>query len=313
MLKIRTFILVLTFIMASALYAEPAQLKTPTGTLYGTLELPQNASRPCPIALIIAGSGPTDRDGNNPLLGGSNNSLKMLAQGLATQGIASLRYDKRGIGQSAEAMLAEEDLRFETLAEDAVLWTRQLQQDPRFSGVTVIGHSEGASLGLLAAGMAQLQTYVSIAGPGQPAGDMILSQVSSQLPEDLLKKCQEIVAALTDGKTVDDVPPALGALFRPSVQPYIISWFRYKPTVEIASFSGRILIVQGTSDIQVTVDDAQALAKAQPRAELLIIPGMNHVLKDTPAQRDKQLASYSDPSLPINQTLVDAIARFIGK
>jgi fermentation-respiration switch protein FrsA (DUF1100 family) len=311
MIKIRALVIALTFIMTSAIYAEPVQLKTTTGTIYGTLEFPQNISAPYQVALIIAGSGPTDRDGNSALLPGPNNSLKMLAESLAAQGIASLRYDKRGIGQSAAAMVDEKELRFETLIEDACLWGQQLKNDGRFSRLTVIGHSEGALIGLVAAKQVKADAFVSIAGASQPAGELILQQVASQLPEELEQKCREIVEALNRGETVSDVPTHLAALFRPSVQPYLISWFRYKPVEEIGKFPGQILIVQGTSDIQVSEEDAKALAKAQPRAELLIIPGMNHVLKNTPSEREKQLASYSDPSLPINQTLVDAIARFV--
>lgn len=313
MLKIHSLIIALTFIMAPALYAEPALLETSTGTLHGTLELPQNVSAPCPVALIIAGSGPTDRDGNSALLPGPNNSLKMLAEGLAAQGIASLRYDKRGIGQSAAAMVEEKDLRFETLIEDARLWGQQLKGDTRFSRLTVIGHSEGALIGSVAAIQGKADAFVSIAGASQPAGELILTQVGSQLPQELVEKCRKIIEALNRGETVSNVPPHLAALFRPSVQPYLISWFRYKPIEELRKFSGQILIAQGTSDIQVSNEDAKALAQAEPRAALLIIPGMNHVLKNTPAEREKQLTSYSDPSLPINQELVDAIVGFINK
>ena len=316
MLKKHFLILAITllccFAMSFSSHAEPLTLETPTGALHGTLELPDNTTAPYPVALIIAGSGPTDRDGNSTLLPGPNNSLKMLAEALATRGIASLRYDKRGIGQSAGAMWEEKDLRFETLVDDACLWIKQLKQDPRFSRVAVIGHSEGALIGLLAANRSKADAFVSIAGTSSPAGELILDQVRAQLPEELVKKSKEIVLSLTNGQTIESVPSQLGALFRVSVQPYLISWFRYNPSDEIVKFPQRILIVQGTTDIQVGVDEAQALSKAQSRAELLIVTGMNHVLKNVPDERDKQIASYSDPSLPINQILVDAVARFIA-
>ncbi len=316
MLMKRSFVFALTLflsvVMSSVLYAAPITLETPTGTLHGTLELPENTSAPYPVALIIAGSGPTDRNGNNSLFSGPNDSLKMLAEALAARGIASLRYDKRGIGQSAKSIGNETDLRFETLIEDARLWGEQLKQDARFSKLVVIGHSEGALIGSISAGQVKADCFISIAGTSRPAGDLILEQIRTQLPDDLVKKSEAIVLALTKGQTIEDVPPQLGALFRASVQPYLISWFHYNPSDEIVSSSQRILIVQGTTDIQVGVDEAQALSQAEPRAELLIVSGMNHVLKDVPNERDKQLASYSDPSLPINQTLVDTVARFIS-
>jgi len=111
--------------------------------LHSSLLLPKDADRPTPVVLLLSGSGPTDRNGNSPMLPGKNNSLQMLAEGLASNGIASLRYDKRGVGESAGAMVAESDLRFETYIDDAVAWCEQLHKDKRFSAVVIAGHSEG--------------------------------------------------------------------------------------------------------------------------------------------------------------------------
>jgi hypothetical protein len=116
---------------------------------------------------------------------------------------------------------------------------------------------------------------------------------------------------LAAGKTVDSVPPTLGALFRPSVQPYLISWFRYDPAVEVRAVRPPVLIAQGTTDIQVSVEDARLLAMAKPEATLVVVDGMNHVLKKVPPDLTAQVGSYSDPSLPIAPELVDAIARFV--
>src|SRR5678816_1071136 len=96
------------------------ELPTPWGKLSGTLVLPEGAG-PWPAALLIAGSGPTDRDGNSPLLEEPVDNLKRLAQALAARGIASLRYDKRGVGGSSYPGLSEEALRFEHLVDDAVV------------------------------------------------------------------------------------------------------------------------------------------------------------------------------------------------
>src|SRR5690606_10718547 len=114
------------------------------GTLHGTLLLPAG-SAPSPVALIIAGSGPTDRNGNSPLLPGQHNSLRLPADGPARQGIATLRYDKRGIAESAYPGLREADLRFNTYVGDAVALLSRLRGDARFSRVSIVGHSEGRS------------------------------------------------------------------------------------------------------------------------------------------------------------------------
>jgi pimeloyl-ACP methyl ester carboxylesterase len=300
--------------------AEPITLETPTGNLYGTLEWPQTRS-PVPVVLMIAGSGPTDRDGNSPLLKGANNSLKLLAAALAAHGIASVRYDKRGIGETGKAMrlaaekaktmLREEDLSFETYIDDAVGWGKQLRADRRFSSITVLGHSEGSLIGMVAAQKMGARAYVSIAGAGRPIQQIILEQVKSQLPPNLLKATEDILDQLAAGKTVDSVPPGLNVLFRPSVQPYLISWFRYDPAKEIARLHIPVLIVQGTTDIQVTLRDAQALAGANRAAKLLLVEGMNHVLKTVPIEQDKQISSYSDPTLPVALNLISGISRFV--
>ena len=284
-------------------------LDTPTGKIAGSLLLPA-AAGPVPVALIIAGSGPTDRDGNSSMIPGRNDSLRMLAQALARAGIASVRYDKRGIGASAQAMQSESALRFETYIDDAAAWVARLRKDPRFSTVAVIGHSEGSLIGMVAARQAGADAFVSIAGVGTPLPAVLRRQLADKLPPDLLKENERVLGALERGQTVDGVPPLLAALYRPSVQPYLISQFRYVPAERIAALSIPVLIVQGTTDIQVGVEDAQALKKASPGARLEIVEGMNHVLKMVPAD-GAQLASYGDPALPLAPRLVDAVTSFL--
>ncbi|HUJ13536.1 MAG TPA: alpha/beta fold hydrolase [Thermoanaerobaculia bacterium] len=291
---------------------EPEELKTASGTIYGTLLTPDTTAR-VPVVLIIAGSGPTDRNGNNPMLPGANNSLKMLAEGLASNGIASLRFDKRGIGASKAAMVAEKDLRFDNYVGDAAAWVAKLTSDRRFSRVVIAGHSEGALIGTIVAQKGAAAALVVIAGVSRPADVVLRGQLAGKLPPDLADASEKILAALKGGRTVDDVPKPLFALYRPSVQPYLISWFHYDPAAELAKVRVPVLIIQGTTDIQVSVDDARALAAAQPHARLDIIDGMNHVLKTASGDASKQMASYGDPNLPLASGLVDVIAQFVRR
>lgn len=290
--------------------SEPIRLSTPTGMLEGTLAYPTSAA-PWPAVLLVSGSGPTDRDGNTAGLPGPNNSLRMVAEGLAGRGIASVRYDKRGIAASRAAGPAETELRFETFADDAAAWIRQLRADPRFATITVVGHSEGSLLGMLAVQRAGADAFVSIAGVGRPAAQVLREQIVARAPRELIADSDRILQQLSSGKTVDTVPAALGALFRPSVQPYLISWFRYDPAAEVRTVRGPVLIAQGTTDLQVTVEDARLLAAAKPDATFLVVAGMNHVLKIVPPDVATQVRSYSDPSLPVAIELVDAVARFV--
>lgn len=289
--------------------AEPIMLKTPTGNIYGTLEMPK-VTHPLPVALIISGSGPTDRDGNIAFLG-RNDSLKLLAEGLASKGIASVRYDKRGIAASAAAGAKEEDLRFETYIEDVELWGKLVQHDKRLTRLIIIGHSEGSLIGAVACRRLGAEGFISIAGTGQPAYELIEAQLAKNAPPDLLLESRVILDQLKKGTTTDKVPPSLMALFRPSVQPYLISWFRYDPTDEVSQLTVPVLIIQGTTDIQVGTSDAERLSKANKRSRLLLLEGMNHVLKKVPVDIGLQTKSYSDPSLPIPSEMIDSIVAFI--
>ena len=293
-----------------AITQEEVTLKTPTGEIFGTLELPA-ARTPVAVALLIAGSGPTDRNGNTPALPGSNNSLKMLADGLAARGVASLRYDKRGIAASRAAMTSESDIRFNHFIEDAEAWVSQLRADKRFSTITIVGHSEGSLIGMVAAREAGADAFVSLEGAGRKAQDILAEQLKLQLPPEIFARTQQILAALSAGSIPDSVPPMLAPLFRPSVVPYLISWFKYDPAAEIGKLSIPVLIVQGTTDIQTSMTDANALAAGNPSARFLQIEGMNHILKEVSGDRMAQIPKYSDPSLPVVPKLLDEIAAFI--
>jgi uncharacterized protein len=263
------------------------------------------------VVLLIAGSGPTDRDGNSAGLPGANNSLKLLAEGLAERGIATLRYDKRGVGASLPAGPREADLRFDMYVEDAAAWVRQLQADPRFSSVTVLGHSEGSLIGMLAVERTGADAFVSVAGIARSAGEVLRDQLRPRLPPSLWEESERILAALEAAEQVDSVPAVLQVLYRPSVQPYLISWLRYVPAEVLARLSLPVLLVQGTTDIQVGVEEAHALHQALPTAELRLIEGMNHVLKEVPMDLAQQQASYSDPSLPLVPQLLEQIHAFV--
>ncbi|WP_228237460.1 alpha/beta hydrolase [Allomuricauda sp. M10] len=282
-------------------------LKTASGIIEGSMLIPSTPENP-PVVLIIAGSGPTDRDGNNPFM--KNNSLKMLAEGLAEKGIASLRYDKRGIGESKSAGLEESKLRFEHYVDDAKAWVELLAGDPKFSKIVVLGHSEGSLIGMIASQNKNVAQYISVAGVSDPAAKILKEQLKAQ-PAFVSELSNPILDQLEMGKQVDSVPPMLYSLFRPSVQPYMISWFQYDPKSELAKLKIPILIVQGTTDIQVDVSNATELSEANPKAKLELIEGMNHILKPAPADRNANIATYSMAELPLIDGLLERITSFI--
>jgi pimeloyl-ACP methyl ester carboxylesterase len=304
------FLVVLLFSPGLTLAGETMTVIAGGDTLYGTLELP-GGTAPCPVALIIAGSGPTDRDGNNPMAG-TNNSLRFLAEALASRGIASLRFDKRGIGESAGAMTAEVDLRFETYIDDAVLWGQEIRKNERFCSLVVIGHSEGSLIGMIACRKLGADGFVSIAGAGRTASEVLIAQVESKLSSGLLEQTKSILAQLQKGELVESPPPELYVLFRPSVQPYFISWLQYDPAEEIARLEVPALVIQGSTDIQIGVEEAEKLAESYPNAKLLVIDGMNHILKEVPEDLAEQIDAYSNPDLPVALELVEGITAYIS-
>lgn len=279
------------------------------GQLEGTLLIPR-ATGPIPVVLLVAGSGPTDRDGNQP--SATPSPLRQLAESLATRQIATLRYDKRGVAGSKSAATSEAQLRFEMFADDVAGWVHLLDKDRRFSHVIVAGHSEGALLGLLALRSAPAAGYISLEGPARSADSVLRDQLAKQLPPALMTESDTVLARLRRGTVTDSVSPALAALYRLSVQPYLISWFRYSGRQEIAHLGIPCLIVQGTHDLQVAPADADLLREANPHCRVAMIDGMNHVLKQTPADMAGQMASYQSPNVPLANGLVDAIASFVA-
>ncbi len=284
-------------------------LKTSSGDIYGTLTV-SNITKPSPIVLIIAGSGPTDRDCNSPM-GIQTNAYKMLAVDLAKNGISSLRFDKRGVGKSKQAMTTESELRFETYINDVVAWISLLKTDKQFSSIIILGHSEGSLIGMVAAEQTNVAGFISISGVGRSADKVLQEQLKTKLPPQLLDESNKILDSLKIGKTVSNVNPNLVALYRPSVQPYMISWIKYDPAKEISKLKMPVLIIQGSTDLQVTIDDAKLLSISKPDSKLIIIDNMNHVLKESDSDIQKNMATYRNPDLPLKGELTTDIVNFI--
>jgi len=282
--------------------------------IYGTLKVPETKEK-VPVVLIIAGSGPTDRNCNSPMM--TSNSYKMLADALLSNGIATLRYDKRGIAKSISEQ-KEEDLRFEHYVEDAKGWINLLSENKQFSEIIVAGHSEGSLIGMIACtNNPKVSKFISVAGVGVPADEILKEQLSKNLAgmPDMKTKVFSYIDELKQGRPVKDVPQDLYSLFRPSVQPYMISWLKYNPQEEIKKLNIPNLIVQGTVDVQVSVNEAELLSKANPNAKKVIVENMDHVLKNSKSMdmNEQMKNSYNNPNSPINKELVEAIVDFVKK
>lgn len=269
------------------------------------------SKNPIPLVIIIAGSGPTDKDGNNPLSGKSN-SYKLLAEGLAQNNIASLRYDKRGIAKSVVPNFKEDSLTFDQYINDVTKWIDIISKDKRFNKIIILGHSEGSLVGMIASKNTKVSKYISLAGLGRTIDEIIIQQLKDQKqPDNIIKDITDMFNELKKGNKIEKPNPMYHSLFRSSVQPYMISWLKYNPQEEIKKLTIPVLIVQGTTDLQVPESEAQFLLKANPKAQYLLIEKMNHVLKTSSTDRKENFDTYSKPDLPLSDGLVNGIVKFI--
>lgn len=284
-----------------ALPAQPAPL-------HGTLLAPEGEV--AAVAVILPGSGPTDRDGNSPL-GIRAATYRLLAEGLAEDGIATVRMDKRGIGASAAAGGSEADLRFGDYVADARAWTSEAVRRTGKPCAWLIGHSEGALIATLAAeNNPEVCGLVLLSGAGRPAITVLREQFQAA-PEPVRGQALAILDRLEKGETVTDVPPVLAAAFRPSVQPYLASWAPLDPAGALGRYRGPVFIGHGVTDLQTRETDAQALKAARPDATLVIWPGVNHVLKTAAADPQANMAAYVAPDLPLASGVAEDVAGFI--
>jgi hypothetical protein len=301
-------------IAAAAVAALPITAPGPQGPLAGTFE---DAGKGAPVVLIIPGSGPTDRDGDNPM-GITAAPYRLLADALASKGISSVRIDKRGMFGSKAAIRDPNKVTIADYATDTHSWVAAIRKRTGVKCVWVLGHSEGSLVALAAAQQPDsICGVISVSGAGRKLSDVIREQLrSNPANASLLDQAMPAIDKLEEGQHVDvtGMNPALLRLFAPQVQDFLIDDIRHDPATLAASIKVPLLIIQGERDIQVSTADARALAAAQPKAKLVLIPAMNHVLKDVASdERAANIATYSDSSLPVDSTLVDAIASFVKR
>lgn len=261
------------------------------------------------LAIIISGSGPTDRDGNNTSM--KSDYLKMLAEGLQENGISTYRYDKRGVGKSVGDLKSGHEIKFSDYINDAVSIINHFKKSKKFKELVVIGHSEGALIGMIAS-QSIADRFISVAGAGEDYLTLIERQLSIQ-PPFVRSMSEPIIEKLKNKKLVDSVPPLLNSLFRADVQSYLIDASSYDPVEEISKLNIPILIIQGSTDIQIEVNDALILHKAAKSSRLEIIDGMNHVFRQASDNRLLNLQTYGNPDLPIDNSMVSLVSEFIIK
>ena len=288
------------------------------GKISATLVEPEGGSDTAVI--IIAGSGATDRDGNSLSAGLRTYCYAMLSDAMVARGVAVLRYDKRGVGQSAIPAADVPNLVFEDYIDDAEEVVRCLR-DRGFKRVVLAGHSEGGLIALVAAkrGNVVIDGVVLLCATGYPIDSILLTQLGNQLiPKHiyLMYKADGIIKRLKSGErvTAEEIPQELLGLFHPVVQPFLISEMQYDPAEIIAECQMPILIVSAGRDVQISLANGEALAKAQPNAEHCTFEKMCHVLKDASNNDriDQMLSVYSSANTPLTEGLATTVVEFIN-
>lgn len=292
--------------------SETVHVKDDYGTLEGTLDVPDGCAG-MPVVVILSGSGPQDRNGDTPGEADKTDMYELLGRGLVEKGYATLRFDDPGVAKSKTALpLDESKIVYEMEVDAAAKWTPLLRADARFGKIVAAGHSQGSLTAILLAQRGDADAVISLAGAGRPVDVVLREQLAPKLTADQLAKLDAALAKMKAGELAGPQDPPLDVLLRPSVQPYMISWMKYDPKVEIAKVNVPTLLVQGETDVQVSVADANLLAEGKPDAKLELIDDMCHVLKEAPKKdATTQAAQYSDPSLPIHPALVPDLDDFL--
>lgn len=271
----------------------------------GTLTLPENIENP-PLVILIQGSGPTDRDGNQMMM--KNDASKKIAHQLAENGIASYRFDKR-IFKMTKFKIKEEDLRFEDFVTDVNSILEYFKADKKFDKIILAGHSEGSLIGMLAA-QKGADAFISLAGPGRSIDKIVVEQLAKQ-SEELSKNARQAFDEITETGSTVNYSPYLESIFRPSVQPYIASWMKYDPALEIAKLEIPILIVNGSFDLQVDTTDAEILNAAAPNSKLVILKNMNHIFREINGENLENTKAYNEPNRSLHPELIPVLIDFI--
>lgn len=286
---------------------EEVKISVESTDLYGTLLTPSEKTNKA--ILIISGSGTTDRDGNTkPMY--INDGLKKLAEELTDLGFATLRYDKRGVGKSIGETTKAEALRFEQNISDASAWITFLKKS--YPDITVIGHSQGALVGMVAVQKNSVNRFISLAGLSEDAHTTVKRQLSNQ-PQFVIDAAYPLLDSLKNGFNVKNVPPYLNSLFNPKIQDYFISFMKYDPRAEIKKLNCPVLVIQGTTDLQITVEGATEMSRKAVNPTLKIIEDMNHVLRKSTSDVNENMATYNNPSIPLHPEVAGVIKEFLGK
>jgi hypothetical protein len=286
-------------------------------TLSGTLLLPLISDiQYVPGVVLVAGSGPTNRDGNNPLVPVRIDTLKLIAELLARSGIASLRYDKRGVGASTtppQGSLEEQERFFawDSFVGDVQAAHAELLRHDEIKpyATALLGHSEGTLLSLatlqaMGTNLGKRAPYALVlaSAPGLPLRRIVHDQIERNGPK-LLASADRVMATILDtGHVPADAPPELRLIFPPYGGPFFKSALTFDPAKAAAGLDTACLMLHGGADVQIVpMSDIQplidALAARGKPGEVLVAPQVSHNLKLVSGPDDPGFAGPLAPAI----------------
>ncbi|AXT60674.1 alpha/beta hydrolase [Aquimarina sp. AD10] len=275
----------------------------------GSLVTPYTDEEEVPLIILIMDAGAINRDGNDRM--SKNDTFKKLSYDLAKQGIATYRYDKRlfkmeGLG------IREDEISFDHYITDVKSIIAYFKRNKTYTKIIVAGHGQGSLIGMLAAKDSTVNGFISIAGNAQSIDEVIIEQISKQAPG-LDKSAIVAFRELRDNGRATNYEPALASIFRSELQPFMRSWVKYTPTDEISQLETPVLIIHGEKDIQVALSQAEKLKESAPQSEYVIVPNMNHILKEIKGDRLENHKSYNESWRKIMPEVITSIVNFVNK
>lgn len=298
------------FLMLSVLFGQHRVLSEDILITSDSIKLPGTLTylnHKSPLIIWISGSGNIDRNGNQASYNVKADYIKQFRDSINKKGISFFSYDKRTA--NPENIKYKNDIVFEDFIDDAKTVIDHFRDDRRFSGIILIGHSQGSLVAMLAS--KNIDKYISLEGASDAIDKVLVQQIIRQSPiagDTLRSELNE----LRETGTIKYINPYLRTLLPKQNLLFLKSWMEYDPAKEIKKISIPILIINGIKDTQVLVDDAQALYYSNPNSKLVLIENMNHVLKDVQTDEDN-LKSYYLSDYPLSKKLINEVADFILK
>ncbi|MFT6192803.1 MAG: pimeloyl-ACP methyl ester carboxylesterase [Polaribacter sp.] len=305
MIRILTYLIISIFTITISLAqvkSEEININNQAIQLPGTLTYP---AENIPLLIWVHGSGPVNRNGNQPAQNVKANYIKQFRDAVNKENIAFFSYDKRTANSKNREFL--KDTQAKDFAFDVEEVVNHFKKDKRFSEIILVGHSQGSLIAMLA--LDKVDKYISIAGAGETVDKTIVKQLTAQ-SADFGKIAAGHFKELKETGKVEDVNPNLLSIFAKPNQSFWNSWMQLDPVKEMKKIKIPVLIINGDKDIQVKIENANALHSANKASELVIIKNMNHVLKDIQQEEDN-IKSYYSAEYPISKELIKTILEFV--